>query len=93
MEKEKKNKEDIIINLKKGRALIDKMIEMKEDDEYCVDIMQQLLAVIGLLKSTHQKLMEDHLKTCFRSAFETDEEEKKEEMIEEILKVTRLYNK
>lgn len=91
--KEKKNKQDILINLKKSRALIGKIIEMKEDDEYCIDIMQQVLAAIGLLRSTHQKLMENHLNTCFREAFETDDEEKKQKMIEEILKVIRLYNK
>lgn len=90
---DKTNKQNILINLKKSRALIDKMIEMREEDEYCVDIMQQVLAAMGLLRSTHQKLMEDHLKTCFKSAFETDDEEKKEKMIKEILKVTNLHNK
>jgi len=90
---QKTNKEEVLTNLKKTRTLIDKLIEMREEDEYCVDIMQQVLAVMGLMRSTHQKLMEDHLKTCFKEAFETEDEEKKEEMIEEILKVTRLYNK
>lgn len=89
----KSNKQQVLTNLKKSRALIDKIIEMKEQDQYCIDIMQQVLAVMGLLRSTHQKLMEDHLKTCFKSAFEADDEQKKREMIEEILKVTRLYNK
>lgn len=69
------------------------MIEMRKENVYCIDIMQQLLAVIGLLRSTHQKLMEDHLKTCLKSAFETEDEKRKKEMVEEILKVINLFNK
>lgn len=66
---------------------------MVEDDEYCIDIMQQNLAVIGLLRSAHQMLMENHLNTCFKEAMGTKDEKRKQEMIEEILKVTKLFNK
>jgi DNA-binding FrmR family transcriptional regulator len=55
--------------------------------------MQQNLAVIGLLKSAHQMLMENHLHKCFKSAMKTNNEKKKEEMTEEILKVIKIYNK
>ena len=89
----KNNKEKVIINLKKARSLLKKQIEMVEDDEYCIDIMQQNLAVIGLLRSAHEKLMRNHLQTCFKQAFETEDEQKKQEMIEEMLTVTRLFNK
>ena len=89
----KNNKEKVIINLKKARSLIKKQIEMIEEDEYCIDIMQQNLAVMGMLKSSHEKLMKNHLNTCFRDAMETDNEEKKKEMIDEIVKVMRFLNK
>jgi len=55
--------------------------------------MQQNLAVIGLLKSAHQMLMENHLNTCFKNAMQTNNEKKKQEMIQEILKVSKLANK
>ncbi|MCL5070725.1 MAG: metal-sensing transcriptional repressor [Actinobacteria bacterium] len=61
--------------------------------DYCIDIMQQNLAVIGLLKSAHQMLMEGHLNTCFKNAMNADNEEKKQKMIQEILRVTKLLNK
>jgi len=66
---------------------------MVEDDEYCIDIMQQNLAVMGLLKSAHQMLMKNHLNTCFRKAISAKQERKIKKMIEEILTVTRLVNK
>jgi DNA-binding FrmR family transcriptional regulator len=66
---------------------------MIEENAYCIDIMQQNLAVIGLLKSAHQMLMEDHLKSCFGSAMKSNDEKTKARMTEEILTVTKLFNK
>lgn len=85
--------ERTIINFKKARSHVDKIIKMIEDGEYCIDVMQQNLAVIGLLKSAHQMLMEDHLNTCFRNAMKTDNDDRKQKMIQEILRVTKLSNK
>ena len=82
-----------MINFKKARSHLDKVIKMTEDGKYCIDIMQQNLAVIGLLKSAHQMLMEGHLNSCFKSAMATNNEKRKQEMIEEILKVTKISGK
>lgn len=87
------NRANTVINYKKAQSLIARIQKMVEDDVYCVDIMQQNLAVIGLLKSAHQMLMEDHLHACFESAMQSDNDAKKAAMVEEILKVTKLLNK
>jgi len=88
-----KNKQKIQISLKKAHSLLAKIIEMAEEDKYCIDIMQQNLAVMGLLKSIHKALMEKHLNSCFKHAMETASEKKKQEMTAEILKVTDLFNR
>ena len=88
---EKKKK--IKIGFKKAASLLSKINEMVDKDCYCIDVMQQNLAVIGLLRSAHENLMENHLNTCFRNAMASKNEKKKQQMIEEILKVTNLYNK
>ena len=87
------NKEKALISFKKAQSLILKIIDMVEGGEYCVDIMQQNLAVIGLLRSAHEMLMENHLNSCFKDAMASKNEKKKQEMTDEILKVTRLFNK
>lgn len=89
----KKQKEKTLINFKKAQSLTAKLIKMIEEDKYCIDVMQQNLAAIGLLKSAHQMLMENHLNTCFKSALQSKNEKKKQEMIQEILKVSKLLNK
>jgi len=87
------NRQKKLTNLKKAHSLVGKIIEMVESDKYCIDIMQQNLAVIGLLKSLHQMLMENHLNTCFKEAMDSSNNKKKKEMTEEILKVTNLFNR
>lgn len=86
-------KQKTLINFKKAHSSIAKIIEMLEDDKYCIDIMQQNLAVIGLLKSAHQMIMESHLDHCFKDAMATTNEKRKKAMVEEILKVNKLLNK
>lgn len=89
MEKTMKH-EQTLVNFRKAQSHIGKIVKMIENGEYCIDIMQQNLAVIGLLKSAHQMLMEGHLNSCFTTAMESGSVAKKKKMIEEILKVTKL---
>lgn len=70
-----------------------KIITMIEEDRYCIDIMQQNLAAIGLLRSAHLKIMESHINSCFKKAMQTDDAKRQEEMTQEILQVTKLFNK
>lgn len=86
-------KEKSLINFKKASTHLSRIIKMTEDNEYCIDIMQQNLAIIGLLKSAHQMLMENHLNTCFKNAMAAKNEKLKQNMVDEILKVTRLAYK
>jgi CsoR family transcriptional regulator, copper-sensing transcriptional repressor len=90
MSESKKNTQ---VNFKKAQSLIGKITTMVENGDYCIDIMQQNLAVIGLLKSAHQQLMEGHLNHCFKDAMSSKNEKKKQEMIDEILKVMKMGNK
>jgi CsoR family transcriptional regulator, copper-sensing transcriptional repressor len=87
------NKQKTLINFKKAHSLTSKIIGMIENDEYCIDIMQQNLAVIELLRSAHEMLMENHLNSCFKNAMASKNEKRKQEMTAEILKVTKLFNK
>lgn len=83
----------VFINFKKASSHLNKIVKMLENGEYCVDIMQQNLAVIGLLKSAHQMLMEGHLNSCFKNAMARGNESQKQQMIEEILKVSKFASK
>ncbi len=87
------NKKKALIGLKKASSLLNKIIKMTEENHYCINIMQQNLAVVGLLRSVHETMMKNHLDTCFKNAMSHGTEKKKKETVEEILRVARLYNK
>lgn len=84
-------KEDkkIITALKKAKSHLDNVIKMTEAKKYCIDILQQNLAVVGLLKSANHKLLKRHLKTCFKKVMHGTNEKQKQKMIEEILKINK----
>lgn len=84
-----KNKE-IVTALKKAHSHLGNVIKMVEEKEYCIAILQQNLAVMGLLKSANNKLLERHLNSCFISAMKGTNEKRKREMISEILSINKL---
>ncbi len=88
-----KDKRQIKLNLKKLQTLVETISKMVDEDRYCPDIMQQVLAGVGLLRSVHRQLLRTHLESCFVKAAESGDKKKQKEMIEEIIKVTNLYNK
>jgi DNA-binding FrmR family transcriptional regulator len=81
---------EIIIALKKAQSNLGNVIKMIEDKEYCIDILQQNLAVIGLLRSANNKLFERHLNSCFINVMKGTNEKRKKEMIDEILTINKL---
>ena len=87
------NKQKALIAFKKAQTHLGNLVAMTEAGKYCIDIMQQNLAVIGLLKSAHQLLMKNHLNSCFKNAAGTKNEKRKQAMLDEILTVTKLFNK
>ena len=58
--------------LKIARGQLDGILQMIDDDRYCVDISNQLLATQSLLKSANQQIMRAHIEGCVREALQTD---------------------
>lgn len=77
-------KKNLLHRLKIIRGHLDKVIRMVDDDEYCLDIIQQTGAIQNALKKVDLLLLEHHLKTCIRSTIISNRnvEEKIREIIE-----------
>ena len=84
------NKKEILINFKKAKSLMDKLISMTDDGEYCIDIMQQNLAAIGLLKSANMALLEGHVDHCVKNACTSGNKKDIEEKMEELIRVLKI---
>lgn len=67
-------KTNLLHRMKIARGHLDKVIEMVEKGEYCLNIIQQSQAVQSALSKTDELILENHLKTCVRKAIVTGEE-------------------
>ena len=67
------DKAAITHKLKIARGQLDGILKMVEEDRYCVDISNQLMATQSLLRSANQQILQAHLRNCVREALETDE--------------------
>jgi len=80
----KAQKGDISHKLKIARGQLDGILQMVDEDRYCVDISNQILATQGLLRSANQQILQAHIRTCVREALQTDTDNPK---LEEALKL------
>lgn len=70
---------------KKALGQLKKVLEMIEKDAYCMDIVQQIRAVEGLLTSVASQALSGHLHTCGKRAFQSSDVREQEKIIDEIL--------
>jgi len=87
------NNKQTLTALKKARTSLDRIITMVEENKYCIDIIQQNLAVMGLLKSVNYKLLESHLSSCFVDVVKWGDEKKLNDMISEISMIVKIAQK
>lgn len=76
--------------LKTARGQIDGILKMVEDDRYCVDISNQLMATTAILRKINSQILHDHLENCVQRSFEEgDQKEKIQEIMMIIDKLSR----
>ena len=69
----KADKARIARSIKIARGQLDGILRMIEEDRYCVDISNQLLATQALLKRVNQEILRAHIRGCVREGLHTDE--------------------
>ncbi len=60
---------------------------MVENGEYCVDIVNQILAVQRALQKVNAMVLDRHLHTCVTTAIRGDDPDERERVINEIMDV------
>ena len=81
----KAKKGDITHKLKIARGQIDGILQMIDENRYCVDISNQLQATQALLRSANQEILQEHIRNCVREALQRDVENPKLEEALELL--------
>lgn len=84
---EEKNKALMALKISKGQ--IEGIIKMLEEERYCIDISNQIIAAQALLKKANLIILKQHVHHCVKDAVkQCSGEEKIDEIIELISKIT-----
>lgn len=80
-------KQDMINRLKSIEGHVRGIQRMLEEDVYCIDIMNQNLAVQRALEKVNTLILERHLQTCVTTAIQGDDLAERQRVISEIMNV------
>ena len=69
------------------------ILNMIKNDRYCVDVMTQIMSTQAILKKVNSIILKGHMEHCVNSAFESGNQQEKDEKIEEIVKLLDKINK
>lgn len=63
--------------LKTARGQLDGILKMVEEDRYCLDVSNQLMATQSILKKANRMVLKAHMDCCVREAVESGDPEGK----------------
>ncbi len=88
----KAHSDSVLRLLKTARGQIDGIIKMVDEDQYCIDIVNQIMACDAILRKTMKSVLRGHISGCVREALSGGSgEAEQEKKIDEIISViTRL---
>ncbi len=76
------DREQVTRLLKTARGQIDGILKMVEEDRYCLDVSNQIMAAQSVLKKTNRMVLSAHMQCCVREAVHSGEpDEKLEELV------------
>ena len=81
----KADKAQVTRLLKTARGQLDGILKMVEEDRYCVDISNQLMATQSILGKANNVVLQAHVACCVREALESGDTDEKLQEISTLL--------
>ena len=88
-----KNVAAVRLSIKKTRGMLEKIEKMLDQNNYCIDIAQQVNATIGLLRGMNKEILVSHLHTCGAHKLGSKVARTRDEFINEVLRVTDVISR
>lgn len=79
----------ILTRLRRMEGQVRGVQRMIEEDQYCVDVLTQLSAIMAAARGVGLLVLEDHIRGCVVGADETNREARLDELTEAIERFTR----
>jgi DNA-binding FrmR family transcriptional regulator len=87
------SKQQLLNRLKSVEGHVRGIQRMVEDDEYCVNVIKQTLAVQRALEKFNSIILERHLQGCVTTAIRGEDAAERERVIHELLQVFETSSK
>ena len=87
------SKQQLLNRLKSIEGHVRGIQRMVEDDEYCVNVIKQTLAVQRALEKFNSIILERHLQGCVTTAIRGEDAAERERVIHELLQVFETSSK
>ncbi len=69
-----------------AKGQLEGIIKMIDEDRYCLDVSDQLMATRALLKKTNNLILKNHIDSCVRTAIKNGDDQKVDEVIKALEK-------
>ena len=69
-----------------AKGQLEGIIKMIDEDRYCLDVSDQLMATRALLKKTNNLILKNHIDNCVRTAVKNGDDQKIDEVIKALEK-------
>jgi DNA-binding FrmR family transcriptional regulator len=82
-----------LTSARKALGQLERVKKMIDDEKYCINIIQQIRAVEGLLNTLTLNILEEHLHTCAKKAFRSKDPKEQEKIVKEIVSTLKKNRK
>lgn len=69
-----------------AKGQLDGIIKMVEENRYCLDVSDQLMATRALLKKTNNLILKNHIDNCVKDSIKNGDDSKLDEVIKALEK-------
>lgn len=76
-----------------ARGQVEAVSKMVDEDRYCIDIINQILAAESLLRKARLCVLEGHIQGCVASAIEAGDAQEREQKLREMVELLGRMNK
>jgi CsoR family transcriptional regulator, copper-sensing transcriptional repressor len=81
------SKETVLARLRSAEGHLRGVVQMIEDDGYCIDILRQTKAIHAALSKVETLLLDRHLHHCVTTAVRSEKPQERERVLAELLDI------
>ncbi len=90
---DEKMREQVVRRLRSIEGHVKGIEKMVEEDQYCIDVMRQVMATQAAMAKLNELILQNHLNTCVIEAVRSDDPQARERVLAEIGDVFQMARK